>query len=118
MTDDISGLEFSRAWTAAWNRRDVEAVLAHFHEDVVFTSPIAQQIGFSGDGVVRGKDALRRYWNAALARNPELCFRVTAVYQGVATLVIAFQHNDLDRVEVLTFKDGLVIEGHGTFLAG
>ena len=32
---------FAEEWAAAWNRRDVDAVLAHFHDDVVFTSPVA-----------------------------------------------------------------------------
>ena len=37
--DQGSAAEFAARWAAAWNRRDVEAVLAHFHDDVVFTSP-------------------------------------------------------------------------------
>jgi ketosteroid isomerase-like protein len=46
----MNAIEFAREWEAAWNRRDVEAVLSHFHEDVVFTSPVAKQIGFAEDG--------------------------------------------------------------------
>ncbi len=107
---------FARAWEVGWNSRDVEAVLTHFHDDAVFTSPVAQQVGFAADGVVKGKDALRRYWHAALQQNPNLRFEVTAVYQGTDTIVIAFRNqNGVDRAEVLTFKDGLVIEGHGSF---
>ena len=116
MTIEIDALEFGHAWADAWNRRDVEAVLKHFHEDIVFSSPVAQRIGFAGDGIVRGKSALRRYWAAALAKNPDLRFRVTAVYRGVETIVIAYQNQQAEnRVEVLTFTNGLVIEGHGTF---
>ncbi|HEV2299351.1 MAG TPA: nuclear transport factor 2 family protein [Candidatus Acidoferrales bacterium] len=116
MTDSINAIEFAREWEAAWNRRDVEAVLKHFHEDAVFTSPVAKHIGFAKDGIVNGKDALRRYWTAGLAKTPDLHFQVTAIYQGVNTLVIAFKnHQGMDRVEVLTFRLGLVIEGHGTF---
>jgi ketosteroid isomerase-like protein len=29
-------------WAAAWNARDVERVLAHFDDDVTFTSPIVR----------------------------------------------------------------------------
>ena len=104
-------------WEAAWNGRDIEAVLMHFAEDAVFTSPVAQQVGFAQDGIVRGKDALRRYWLAALNKNPDLKFRVTAVYSAVDTIVIAFQNQlGVDRAEVLRFADGLVVEGHGTFI--
>jgi ketosteroid isomerase-like protein len=119
MMDSVNAIEFGREWEAAWNRRDVEAILKHFHDDVVFTSPVAKQIGFAEDGTVNGKDALRRYWTAALAQNPDLRFQVTKVYQGTNSLVIAFKNQKgIDRVEVLTFRHGLVIEGHGLFTAG
>ncbi len=116
MMDKVDAVLFSREWEAAWNCRDVEAVLKHFHDEAVFTSPVAKQIGFAEVGVVKGKDALRSYWTAALMQNPDLHFQVTAVYQGVDTIVIAFRNQKgVDRVEVLVFKHGLVVEGHGTF---
>jgi hypothetical protein len=59
--DSILTIEFARKWEAAWNRRDVDAVLKHFHENAVFSSPIAKDIGFVEDGVVSGKDPLRGY---------------------------------------------------------
>ncbi|HZC93597.1 MAG TPA: nuclear transport factor 2 family protein [Mycobacterium sp.] len=31
---------FAAEWATAFNRLDVEAVLAHFHDEVVFTSPV------------------------------------------------------------------------------
>lgn len=117
--DHVNAIEFARAWEAAWNCRDVDAVLKHFHEDVVFTSPVAKQIGFAEDGIVNGKEALRRYWTAGLAQNADLRFQVTAVYQGVNTLVITFKNqHGMDRAEILTFREGLVIEGHGASAAG
>lgn len=115
----FDAVAFSREWETAWNRRDVEAVLKYFHDDVLFTSPVAQKIGFSRDGTVRGKDALRRYWKAALKKNPGLHFQVKAVFQGVDTIAILFTTQDAaNRIEILKFRDGLVIEGHGTFAVG
>ncbi len=115
----INAIEFARDWEAAWNNRDVEAVLKHFHEDAAFTSPVAKQIGLAQDGIVNGKDALRRYWTAGLALNAGLRFQVTAVYQGVNTLVITFKNEQgIERAEVLTFRQGLVVEGHGASAVG
>ncbi|HMJ10329.1 MAG TPA: nuclear transport factor 2 family protein [Polyangiaceae bacterium] len=57
---------FAVRWTAAWNSGAAETVLAHFHPDVVFTSPTA--LAVVGSATVRGKDALRAYWLAAMAR--------------------------------------------------
>ena len=65
-------LAFARAWVDAWNRRDVAAVLAHFADDAVFTSPKAAL--FAGGAVVRGKPALAAYWQRASAGVAELRF--------------------------------------------
>jgi ketosteroid isomerase-like protein len=32
---------FAVQWAEAWNSRDIERVLAHFHNEVEFTSPTA-----------------------------------------------------------------------------
>jgi len=111
-----AAIAFARAWEAAWNAHDVEAVLAHFAEDVVFTSPLAEQVIPGCGGVVAGKAALRHYWTTAMARSPALRFTVTSVYVGVDCLLIGFRNErGVDRFEVLRFRDGLVVEGHGTF---
>src|SRR6476660_1145573 len=69
--------EFAEEWVRAWNAHDVEAVLAHFHDDVEFTSPVAARVLPDSDGVVRGKDALRHYWTTALTMLPDLHFEPT-----------------------------------------
>lgn len=53
----------------------------------------------------------------ALARIPDLRFAIEGVYQGVDTVVIAYrnQHGGL-LSEVVRFDDGLVVEGHATYL--
>ena len=109
---------FADEWVAAWNAHDVEAVLGHFSDDVVFTSPVAARLLPETRGVVRGKDALRDYWTTALARQPDLHFDVIDVYRGESTLVINYRNHRRQLVnEVLTFDgDGLVREGHGTYL--
>jgi ketosteroid isomerase-like protein len=108
---------FADAWVSAWNAHDVEAVLGHFHEGVVFTSPVAARVLPDTNGVVRGKDALRHYWTTALALLPGLHFDVIGVYQGESTLVINYRNQRGELVdEVLTFDGDLVLEGHGTYL--
>ncbi len=116
---EIDALAFSREWVRAWNNHDVEAVLAHFHDEVVFTSPVAAQMYPETAGVIRGKSALRQYWSGALQRIPDLHFVVEDVYRGIDTLVINYRNQSGGLVnEVLRFAyDGLVIEGHGTYLA-
>ncbi|OBH17206.1 nuclear transport factor 2 family protein [Mycolicibacter terrae] len=115
----LDATAFSRQWARAWNAHDVEAVLAHFRDDVLFTSPVAAQMFPETAGVIRGKPALRRYWTAALERLTDLHFVVEAVYRGIDTVVITYRNQNDGLVnEVLRFdEDGQVVEGHGTYLA-
>jgi ketosteroid isomerase-like protein len=116
-TVDIDAITFSQEWVRAWNAHDVEAVLRHFDEDVVFTSPVAARLMPETHGVIRGKAALRRYWTLAVERMPDLRFVVDNVYQGVDTIVIAYRNRVGAQVsEVLKFNDNTVVEGHGTYV--
>lgn len=109
--------EFSRNWLDAWNAHDVEAVLEHFAEDVVFTSPVAARVLDDSDGVVRGKHALRAYWTRALERVPDLHFELLGAYAGVEAIVINYRNQVGGLVsEVLIFENNLVRQGHGTYL--
>lgn len=109
--------KFADDWVQAWNAHDVDAVLAHFHDDVVFSSPVAARVLPDSGGVVRGKDALRHYWTTALAGMPDLHFEVLDVYRGESVLVIHYRNQRGGLVnEVLIFDGDLVREGHGTYL--
>jgi hypothetical protein len=109
--------EFVEAWLAAWNGHDVDAVLAHFADDVTFTSPIAARIVQGSEGIIRGKPALRAYWSEGLRLIPDLHFDLLGVYLGIDTLVINYRNQTGGLVnEVLRFDGPLVVEGHGTYL--
>jgi ketosteroid isomerase-like protein len=113
----LDAVAFSKQRVEAWNAHDVEAVLGHFHDDVLFTSPVAATVLPETAGVVRGKPALRRYWTQALQRIANLRFVVEAVYQGVDTVVIVYRNQDGGLVsEVLRFSGDVVVEGHGTYI--
>jgi ketosteroid isomerase-like protein len=106
---------FVAAWEAAWNRHDIEAVLAHFADDAVFASPIAAKLLPESQGRVAGKAAIRAYWQKGLALNPALRFKVARTFAGVDIVVIEFlNEKGQTRAEVLKFRDGQVVEGYGT----
>jgi len=113
---DFDPTVFAAEWCAAWNAHDLDRVLAHFHDDVIFTSPIAASLLPETGGVLRGKAALRSYWEEGLRRIPDLYFTVEAVFGGVDTLVIQYRNQKGVNVsEVLVFDAGLVRQGHGTY---
>jgi hypothetical protein len=108
---------FAQRWAADWNAHDLDALLRHFADDVVFTSPVAAQLIPGSDGVIRGQAALRAYWAEGLRRIPDLHFEVLDVYLGVDTVVIHYRNQRGAEVsEVLLFDGPLVAQGHGTYL--
>ncbi|GAA2228387.1 MULTISPECIES: nuclear transport factor 2 family protein [Kitasatospora] len=107
---------FAEEWAAAWNSRDLEQVLAHFTDDVVFTSPRIVHFLADPSGEVRGKDALRAYWTKGLQHLPDLHFTVEDVRASIDTVVINYRNERGQAVaEVLTFRGGLVCRGLGAY---
>jgi len=114
--DQAQAVAFAARWERAWNAHDLDALLAHFAEDVVFTSPVAAQLLPGSDGVIRGREALRAYWSHALGLLPDLHFTVEAVYTGLDSIVIDYRNHAGNRVcEVLRFDGSLVVAGHATY---
>jgi hypothetical protein len=115
--DLITARAFVEAWLTGWNDHDLDSLLSHFADDVVFTSPAAARLVPGSGGVVRGKEALGQYWAEGLRRMPDLHFEVVASYIGVDALVINYRNQRGDLVsEVLVFDGPLVTSGHGTYL--
>lgn len=109
---------FVDQWVADWNAHDLDALLAHYTDGVVFSSPLAERFLPGSEGVAHGKDALRVYWTAGLAAVPDLRFEVLEHYVGTSTIVIRYRNQSGGVVcEVLEFDGELVSRGHGTYLA-
>jgi ketosteroid isomerase-like protein len=115
--DHQQAQRFVESWADAWNAHDVDAVLDHFADDAVFSSPVAAQLLGDSDGVLRGKRAIRDYWRRGVDLIPDLHFEVVGVYLGLSTLVINYRNQKGGLVnEVLIFDGSLVVSGHGTYL--
>jgi acyl-CoA thioesterase FadM/ketosteroid isomerase-like protein len=121
-----AALTFARGWIEDWNRRDVEAVLAHYVDDAIFVSPHAERI--TGNPMVQGKAALRAYWQAALAQHQTLEFSLEqALFNVRAQTLIVFYRAGFDgqpasrAAEVMRFRGAHIVRGEafygGTALA-
>jgi ketosteroid isomerase-like protein len=105
--------QWARQWIDEWNRHDVEAVLAHFADDVEFSSPLVVQVMGSADGIVRGKEQLRTYWTTALAARPDLRFELVDVHMGAGCLAVRYRNQAggaATEIEVFD-EQGLVTRG-------
>jgi ketosteroid isomerase-like protein len=108
--DETEARAFADAWIAAWNAHDLDAVLAHYADDVEFRSPVASAITGEPSGVVHGRDALRRYWSAGLERVLDLHFELLELAFGIDAVALRYR-NQAGRVvtEIVEFADGRVV---------
>lgn len=108
---------FAEAWIAAWNAHDLERILSHYADDVVFDSPASTRITGDPSGRVIGKAALRDYWRQALERVPDLTFSLVAVYAGAGGVAIRYHSSRTggEAVEVLRFNDAGLASWAGAF---
>jgi hypothetical protein len=100
----------------------VEAVLSHFSESVIFTSPRAKAT--VGTSKVEGKSRLREYWTKAIDRIQTIHFTLDYVISdGDRIGIVYIAEIDGRRMRCVEFMivgdDGLVREGeamHGVEL--
>lgn len=111
---------FAKNWVADWNRRDVEAVLAHYADDAVFVSPKAEH--FTGKARVNGKVALRAYWQTALANITSLTFTLQEAFWSASsqTLIVLYRcelgsQPPVRVAEVMQFRGEHVVHGEGLY---
>ncbi|HEU5351730.1 MAG TPA: nuclear transport factor 2 family protein [Terracidiphilus sp.] len=89
MTKD-EALAFAHQWIAAWNSRDIEAILAHYEDGVELVSPVAAQLLGLPGGLVSGKAALRDYFARGLAAFPQLRFQLVDTLAGMDSIVLYY----------------------------
>ena len=109
--------DFARDWLAAWNDRDIERILAHYSEEIVFHSPRIAKVMGSQVMSVFGKRSLREYWVKALAAAPQLFFELDEVLVGSDTLTILYTNHREELVaETFVFgPEGKVVRSIATY---
>lgn len=71
--------EIARRWLAAFNAHDLDALLALYAEDARHTSPKIRALHPETGGELRGKAALRAWWEDSLRRLPTLRYDAFAI---------------------------------------
>ena len=101
-------------WFKAFNEHDLEDLLSLYDEDAQHYSPKLKDRQPETNGLIKGKAALRAWWQDAFSRLPSLKYEVqklTADNEQVFMEYIRKVHNETDlRVgEVLEIKNGLIV---------
>ena len=101
---------FAKEWQEAWNSHDLNRILAHYRDDIRFSSRKAVEL--VGTGLVEGQTALKAYWSRALQNQPDLQFQIERVFSGHEMIVITYTNQrGVYAAETLKFDaDGLIYE--------
>ncbi len=83
--------DFARKWIAAWNSHDLDDILTHYADDVEITTPMIRLAADIDSGTLRGKSAVRAYWQKALERIPDLHFELYEVTAGVDSVALYYK---------------------------
>lgn len=74
----------------AWNRRDLDAIMMRYADDVALSSPAVVTRMGRADGWLRGKAKVREYFEIGL-QSPGLHFELVDVLFGVNALCMVFR---------------------------
>jgi ketosteroid isomerase-like protein len=102
------------AWDEALGAKDVDAAVALYQPDAVLESPLVCHLLDTDEGVVRGREDLRRFVSRVFAHQPAKRRRYRAGYlTDGARLVWEYPRqtpdgDQMDIVEVMEIRDGLI----------
>ncbi|HLO00893.1 MAG TPA: nuclear transport factor 2 family protein [Pyrinomonadaceae bacterium] len=94
MLTQTTAKAFASEWIEAWNRHDLDRILAHYSDDFEFSSPLIAQIADEPSGRLRGKKPVGEYWAKALGRIPNLRFKLVSTLWGVSSVVVHYERHD------------------------
>lgn len=88
---DLDARAFAEEWVDAWNSHDLGRILAHYSDDFEITTPMIKVALGVASGTLEGKADVRKYWQAALERVPDLHFELKDVAVGVDSVAVYYE---------------------------
>jgi ketosteroid isomerase-like protein len=92
MLAEADARKFAPGWAEAWNSHDLDAIMSHYAEGVVLTSPTAAKLLGEPSGTVAGKAAVRSYFARGLEAFPQLSFELLDVMWGISSVVLYYRN--------------------------
>ena len=90
MIDPDWARSFAKDWIDAWNSGDMDRILSHYVDDCEMSSPlIVERLG-NRNGTLKGKHAVRDYWEPSLTADPPLKFELIDVLVGIDSITLYY----------------------------
>lgn len=108
--DTAFATRIAHDWIEAWNAHDLDRILSLYADDFEISSPYIAKVLGVHSGSLKGKKAVRSYWEKALLLVPNLRFELLAVLHGVNSVALHYKGvNDRLCCEVLFFDANRLI---------
>jgi hypothetical protein len=78
-------------WLDCWNRHDLEGILRHYADEVELISPVVTHLLDDPFGTIRGKAALRSFFEKGLATYPNLHFELIRILPGLESVTVCYR---------------------------
>ncbi len=103
----------AQEWFDAFNAHDLEQLLALYNDDAQHYSPKLKIREPETNGLIKGKDALRKWWRDSFDRLPSLRYVPTRFIADDVNIFMEYtryvdDEENMTVGEVLETKDGLI----------
>ena len=104
-------------WLECFERRDLDGLLALYADDATHTSPKIRARHPETGGLLRGKAAMRVWWQEAFDRLPSMRYVATAITADDRRVVLEYVRHvdgesDLPVAEVFAIDAGAIVASH------
>ncbi|MGV3460639.1 MAG: nuclear transport factor 2 family protein [Flavobacterium sp.] len=112
--DSQQNEQIAMRWFDAFNTHSLERLLALYADDAEHFSPKLKIHRPETEGLVKGKDALRSWWQDAFDRLPTLHYKVKTLTANNYRVFMEYTRTvagepDMQVAEVLEIKDGKIV---------
>jgi predicted SnoaL-like aldol condensation-catalyzing enzyme len=106
--------QIANNWLDAFNSRNLEKLLLLYQDSAQHYSPKLKQHMPHTLGLIKGKDALRTWWQDAFDRLPSLHYKLLKLTADEEQVFIEYtrqvnEEEDMAVAEVLQIQDGLIV---------
>ena len=101
-------------WFDAFNAHNLEQLLSLYDDDATHFSPKLKVRHPETDGLIKGKVALRAWWQDAFDRLPQLEYREVSITANETRVFMEYTRivpgeENINVAEVLEIKEGLIV---------
>ena len=110
----MTNAQITKQWLQAFNEHNLEKLLSLYDNNAIHFSPKLKIRKPETNGLIKGKEAMRLWWQDAFDRFPELFYQVQTITANedrvfMEYIRIVSGEENMNVAEVLDIKNSLII---------